>query len=189
MFGLIQRLSSYATCLDVNECSLRNGHGPCQDACHNTLGSYHCSCEDMTGTQLAADGHSCEDIDECRTDNGGCSHSCLNTLGTAFCACPEGYMLADDWKTCEGLLLSSIVNNLVSHPKIILTNCRHSFFTALSTDIDECDYDPDDDQDRLCPAMCRNTIGSYVCVDPDEEPLTCQPGYEPKEDDGLCQGT
>lgn len=57
----------------------------------------------MTGTQLAVDGHSCEDIDECRTDNGGCSHSCLNTLGTAFCACPEGYMLADDWKTCDGL--------------------------------------------------------------------------------------
>ena len=56
----------------------------------------------MPGTQLAADGHACEDIDECRTDNGGCSHSCLNTLGTHFCACPEGYMLGDDWKTCDG---------------------------------------------------------------------------------------
>ena len=89
-------------CIDKNECSLRNGHGPCQDVCSNTHGSYRCSCDGMLGTQLASDGHSCEDIDECATDNGGCSHSCLNTLGTHFCACPEGYMLADDWKTCEG---------------------------------------------------------------------------------------
>lgn len=72
------------------------------------------------------------------------------------------------------------------HTHQILFKIQDSFLFFL--DIDECDYDPDDDQDRLCPAMCRNTIGSYVCVDPDEEPLTCQPGYEPKEDDGLCQG-
>ena len=65
----------------------------------------------MPGTQLAADGHLCEDIDECRTDNGGCSHSCLNTLGTAYCACPEGYMLTDDWKTCEGQFFLNGIND------------------------------------------------------------------------------
>ena len=91
-------------CADNNECSLRNGHGPCQGTCRNTYGSYVCDCDGMTGTQLASDGHTCEDIDECAAtgDNFGCSHSCLNTVGTAFCACPEGYMLGDDWKTCEG---------------------------------------------------------------------------------------
>lgn len=100
-FNLCSFFSSFPRS-DVNECSLRNGHGPCQGACLNTRGSYRCSCDDMPGTQLAPDGHACQDIDECRVNNGGCSHSCLNTLGSAFCACPEGYMLADDWKTCEG---------------------------------------------------------------------------------------
>ncbi|XP_035914416.1 uncharacterized protein LOC118513121 isoform X2 [Anopheles stephensi] len=87
-------------CVDVNECLLRNGHGPCQDTCINTWSSYRCTCDGLPGTRLAADGHSCEDIDECTVNNGGCSHTCLNTLGRAFCVCPEGYMLDEDWKTC-----------------------------------------------------------------------------------------
>lgn len=114
-------LSSLLRSTDNNECSLRNGHGPCQDQCHNTEGSYRCSCDGMAGTQLAADGHSCEDIDECRLDNGGCSHSCLNTLGTAFCACPEGYMLGDDWKTCEG-------TGAISSSRI----CTHNYLSIIA---------------------------------------------------------
>ena len=94
-------------CIDHNECLLRNGHGPCQGSCRNTHGGYECSCDERPGTQLASDGHSCEDLDECAGDNFGCSHTCLNTLGTAFCICPDGYMLADDWKTCEGTRPSS----------------------------------------------------------------------------------
>ncbi|XP_050095151.1 uncharacterized protein LOC126577518 isoform X2 [Anopheles aquasalis] len=87
-------------CVDVNECLLRNGHGPCQDTCINTWSSYRCTCDGLPGTRLAPDGHSCEDIDECTVNNGGCSHTCLNTLGRAFCVCPDGYMLDEDWKTC-----------------------------------------------------------------------------------------
>ena len=73
----------------------------------------------------------------------------------------------------------------VSH-RLLSTLFTARFFTF--SDIDECDYDPDDDQDRLCPGMCRNTIGSYVCVDPDEEPVTCQTGFEFHDEDGQCKG-
>uniref|UniRef100_A0A182M6Q5 EGF-like domain-containing protein n=1 Tax=Anopheles culicifacies TaxID=139723 RepID=A0A182M6Q5_9DIPT len=95
-----ERSQQSSSPVDVNECLLRNGHGPCQDTCINTWSSYRCTCDGLPGTRLAADGHSCEDIDECTVNNGGCSHTCLNTLGRAFCVCPEGYMLDEDWKTC-----------------------------------------------------------------------------------------
>lgn len=65
---------------------------------------------------------------------------------------------------------------------------QYIYILPSLVDIDECDYDPDDDQERLCPGICRNTIGSYICVDPDEEPITCPEGYEPNEDDGQCHG-
>ncbi|XP_054273925.1 latent-transforming growth factor beta-binding protein 1-like [Macrosteles quadrilineatus] len=93
--------STKRTCLDINECSSRNGHGPCQSECTNTRGSYHCSCTNLTGTRLADDRHSCEDIDECSATNIHCSHGCINTVGTAFCFCPDGYNLGADWQTCQ----------------------------------------------------------------------------------------
>jgi len=87
---------------DINECLLRNGHGPCQDTCNNTMPGYQCSCDGLPGTRLSSDQHSCEDAGECARNNGGCSHRCLATLGRVFCFCPDGYLLDDDWKTCKG---------------------------------------------------------------------------------------
>lgn len=91
------------SCEDVNECLLRNGHGPCQDVCKNTVGSYKCSCSGLNGTRLAKDMHTCEDVDECKEDGAGCSHGCINTHGKAFCTCPDGMVLGNDWKTCIGI--------------------------------------------------------------------------------------
>lgn len=140
--------------LDHNECLLRNGHGPCQGSCRNTHGSYECSCEERPGTQLAADGHSCEDLDECVQfgDNFGCSHTCLNTLGTAFCTCPDGYMLGDDWKTCEGNSIKIHFSGLIT--KILKTRL----------DIDECELE---DVGQTCAGSCINTIGSFRCSEED----------------------
>lgn len=66
-------------------------------------------------------------------------------------------------------------------------------------DIDECDYDPNDDQDRLCAGLCRNTIGSYICIDEDEEEeeidepevTSCPPGFNSPNINGQqhCQGS
>lgn len=89
------------SCEDINECLLRNGHGPCEDACENTHGSYICHCN-LNGTTLAEDGHSCRDVDECAEGKWGCSHGCVNTHGGAVCTCPDGMTLGGDWKTCEG---------------------------------------------------------------------------------------
>lgn len=123
-------------CVDVNECLLRNGHGPCQGSCTNTWGSYLCSCDSVPGTTLAHDSRSCRDIDECNdpTFNMHCSHSCINTIGTAFCLCPIGYTLGNDWKTCLGK------HNWIARPTIILVphvlhmiikNSRNKHLTCL----------------------------------------------------------
>lgn len=91
--------------LDINECLLRNGHGPCQDTCINTWGSYKCTCDGLPGTRINYNQHTCEDAGECANNNGGCSHTCLTTMGRVFCLCPSGFILSDDWKTCQGNIL------------------------------------------------------------------------------------
>uniref|UniRef100_A0A182T5Y0 EGF-like domain-containing protein n=1 Tax=Anopheles maculatus TaxID=74869 RepID=A0A182T5Y0_9DIPT len=105
---------------DVNECLLRNGHGPCQDMCENRWGGYSCGCAGLPGTRLAADGHGCEDDGECAQEKnrGGCSHRCLSTLGRVFCLCPDGLRLGADWKTCEVVPLSTVERNASGHPRL-----------------------------------------------------------------------
>ncbi|KAK6627095.1 hypothetical protein RUM44_009572 [Polyplax serrata] len=91
------------TCVDVNECLLRNGHGPCQNKCINTVGSYSCSCEGLPGTKLSSDKHTCEYPDECDPEAEGCSDSCIRVSGRTFCMCPDGFELGFDWKTCHDI--------------------------------------------------------------------------------------
>lgn len=81
---------------------MNNGHGPCQDTCRNTIGGYECSCEGLQDTLLSADNHTCQDAGPCSVNNAGCSHTCLSTMGRVFCLCPDGFILEDDWKTCQG---------------------------------------------------------------------------------------
>ena len=42
------------------------------------------------------------DINECGSANGGCDQICINTPGSYECKCKDGYVLADDMKTCDG---------------------------------------------------------------------------------------
>ena len=45
----------------------------------------------------------CTDIDECGEGISGCSQLCNNTVGSFECSCEDGYQLAFDEKTCNGL--------------------------------------------------------------------------------------
>ena len=93
-------------CIDDNECSLNNGHGPCQDVCTNTEGGYKCSCR--SGTTLANDGHTCQSSDGCDLNNGGCSHQCIDSYSQVFCLCPQGREYSYLAMFCPGLLLCPI---------------------------------------------------------------------------------
>lgn len=112
--------------LDIDECLLRNGHGPCQGSCTNTWGGYKCSCRGIPGTKLDDDGHTCDDVDECRDGTAGCSHRCINTVGSAFCVCPDGLQLDDDWKTCIDV-------NECSDPELQPDRCSDRGATCLNT--------------------------------------------------------
>ncbi|CAD7082561.1 unnamed protein product [Hermetia illucens] len=194
------RASEANSCIDINECLLRNGHGPCQDTCVNTWGSYKCSCGNLAGTQLSTDGHSCVDMDECSVNNGGCSHTCLNTMGRAFCLCPEGWILDSDWKTCVDI--DECADQRSSEMKCefgcINTPGSYSCLVDIGADqpIDddepECpdgyyrNYTTEDCQDKNecaddnggCYHQCVNTFGSYHCV--------CRTGFIFAEDKYTC---
>ena len=47
------------------------------------------------------------DINECKQNN-PCSYQCLNRYGSYECVCPDGTMLGDDQRTCEGKHLCEI---------------------------------------------------------------------------------
>ncbi|CAB0028972.1 unnamed protein product [Trichogramma brassicae] len=98
-------------CRDIDECSDDEGsggaagRGPCEDTCRNTAGGFECGCDGRPGTRLAPDNRTCqrviEPLESCGPDNAGCSHTCLASMGRVFCLCPDGFVLQDDWKTCQ----------------------------------------------------------------------------------------
>lgn len=189
------RVTDNNKCMDVNECLLRNGHGPCQDTCINTWSGYRCSCSGLPGTRLGEDGHSCEDIDECTVNNGGCSHTCLNTLGRAFCVCPEGYMLDDDWKTCIDI-------DECSNQKSIRQEfrCRGSCintvgsFRCLNEEGDDDDDQEDEGVDRRRGRTRMDGGADQLTKQSDElddenDDTLCPSGYYFNTTMGDCQDT
>ncbi|XP_017877093.1 uncharacterized protein LOC108623229 isoform X2 [Ceratina calcarata] len=183
-------------CIDINECLLNNGHGPCQDTCRNTIGGYECSCEGLQDTVLSADNHTCQDASPCSVNNAGCSHTCLSTMGRVFCLCPDGFILKDDWKTCQDV-------DECAQPDLQTEMCRYGCINTAGSyrcadpmelkdqpildslsitclpgyettpdgtciDINECTAD-----NGGCTEVCENTDGSFFCAcDGDEKALS-----------------
>lgn len=185
------------TCKDINECDTNEGHGPCQDSCHNLVGGYECSCEGLPGTILSTDdNHTCHDAGPCSIHNAGCSHTCISTMGRVFCLCPDGFMLEDDWKTCQDVNECAVpdLQTEVCHYGCI--NTPGSYRCAepqelkdqpIAVDLpNSClpGYEVSNDGSCLdinecakgnggCNEVCENTAGSFFCAcDGDERILS-----------------
>ena len=117
---------------DINECLTRTNNSGCAQICNNTAGFYRCSCNH--GYELTSDNHTCtgmwipstyvimtamalcfmlhSDISECLGTH-DCSQLCVELEGRHECRCFDGYELADDHITCEGIY-SYVYNLLVT---------------------------------------------------------------------------
>ncbi len=44
------------------------------------------------------------DLDLCQTVDHGCEHQCVSTTDSYICRCFEGFMLAEDGKSCKSMI-------------------------------------------------------------------------------------
>ncbi|XP_011504764.1 PREDICTED: uncharacterized protein LOC105367693 [Ceratosolen solmsi marchali] len=180
-------------CTDINECHGNEGRGPCQDTCRNYPGGFACSCEGRPDAVLAADNRTCQEVEQpdtgpCNYENAGCSHTCLASMGRVFCLCPDGFMLEDDWKTCQDVDECAV-------PDLQTEVCRYGCVNTPGSyrcdppqqSLNELDEVPKRSDDCLvgyevtskrncvdinecamnnggCNEVCENTEGSYFCA-------------------------
>nr|XP_040234609.2 fibulin-1 isoform X2 [Anopheles coluzzii] len=110
-----------------------------------------------------------------------CSQVCENVEGGSYvCKCHPGYELLDDRKTCA--LVSDEDNETVER-KGCDAGFKHNKRTDKCEDVNECETgeatcNPDSQ-------VCRNTRGSFLCVDVVLPDIACDPGYTPKN--GKCE--
>ncbi|XP_023810079.1 hemicentin-1 isoform X2 [Oryzias latipes] len=158
-------VSSGLYCADENECDVGN---PCSHTCHNVMGTYYCSCPQ--GLSISADGKTCQDIDECSLSGHVChdGQDCENTVGSYRCLmrCGRGFR-----RTTDGLNCMDVNECQESNP------CNQRCFNTIGgyrcscepgfqlrnrrcIDINEC-------RQRVCRSdqLCKNTRGSYTCID------------------------
>ena len=166
-------------CIDMNECTSNNGHGPCQDTCVNTEGGFQCSCDNIPGTTLDTDGNNCVEIDLCQENNGNCSHECLTSYGQSFCTCPEGYKLDIDYKTC-------IDTDECESMEIILETCGPNAGCINTDGSFEC-IDLIEEDDGIENAVVNEKNENTVSVSNDENNDITEDGKSSAEsEDKLC---
>lgn len=128
-----------------------------------------------------ANGLTCEETidDPCVTLN--CAHACYKYSDSFLCTCNEGFVLADDKKSCVDLNECSDERQCKENQKCINTQgwfkcvCKDGYRLngGACVDINECESAP-------CEHLCNNREGGYECscfegykVDP-ESPDKCK---------------
>uniref|UniRef100_A0A182P2M6 EGF-like domain-containing protein n=1 Tax=Anopheles epiroticus TaxID=199890 RepID=A0A182P2M6_9DIPT len=109
-----------------------------------------------------------------------CSQVCENVEGGSYvCKCHPGYELQDDKKTC---VLLSDDDNEALEPKGCDTGFQYNKRTEECVDVNECATG--EATCNLASQICRNTVGSFICIDIIAPDIACDAGYEPKN--GKC---
>ncbi|XP_018408468.1 PREDICTED: hemicentin-1 [Nanorana parkeri] len=166
-------------CADDDECAINS---PCSQSCHNIMGSYYCSCP--KGFMTSADGRTCLDIDECTLEESVCrkNQECKNTIGSYNCVlkCGMGLTAASNGLDCQ-----DINECQESNP------CHQRCFNTIGSYRCGCDpgyhlkgrscFDLNECHQNVCrpDQLCRNTRGSYKCID------VCPVGFT-KAENGSC---
>ncbi|XP_038057867.1 fibrillin-2-like isoform X2 [Patiria miniata] len=157
------------TCQDFDECSTNVGKRPCQHICYNSPGSFVCYCH--SGYNLAPNKTSCiQNQGRCNCGEHG---KCVHAWGVAErCRCIAGYEASTDGFRClapqcdcgSGSTGCKEIDGLKK------CTCAPGYRTSSNgtecNDIDECRESGDGLAD--CEAACRNTVGSYYCLCPQE---------------------
>ncbi|XP_063228624.1 uncharacterized protein LOC134534261 isoform X2 [Bacillus rossius redtenbacheri] len=167
------------TCHDINECSVENGG--CEHECVNTAGSFFCKCPQ--GFRVNIDGKTCRDINECllRNGHGPCQDTCSNLHGGYSCSCDgiPGTRLSSDNHTCEDVDECAAGTAGCSHTCLntlgrVFCLCPAGYELGSDwktcQDVDEC-RDPQLQEGEVCGAECVNTVGSYHCRSPGDQPV------------------
>ncbi|KAF3691542.1 Matrilin-4 Precursor [Channa argus] len=87
------------TCKAEDMCAVVD-HG-CEHICANLPDGYECRCHPGKGYTLRSDGKTCKSLDLCQTVDHRCQHQCVSTTDSYICSCFEGFMLAEDGKSCK----------------------------------------------------------------------------------------
>ncbi|KAA0707044.1 Multiple epidermal growth factor-like domains protein 6 [Triplophysa tibetana] len=172
------------TCLAVLSCAVNNGG--CEQVCVQ-LSTVHFQCRCRPGYQLTGNGKRCRLRNPCAESNGGCMHLCHSDGGQAVCGCRQGFALASDQRSCQGIEME-IVNSCESDNGGCLHHCQHGTTGPvcscnqgyqLDEDLKTCvDLEECEEGTSCCEQDCTNYPGGYECF--------CRAGYRLNSDGCGC---
>ncbi|XP_052828928.1 protein crumbs isoform X1 [Octopus bimaculoides] len=177
---------------DIDECRDAEKN-PCQhnSTCDNIVGSYFCDCI----PELGFEGKSC-DIPSCHNIHCHYGSECIVTDDAWFCLCPKYF--EGVFCQCKGPCISEPCQN-----GTCIQDCTAQNYTCQCADGFEgrlCDQDIDECKMNPCQngGSCKNNVGSYVCICPNnylgnnchlEDPCSKNPcqnkgncSYQPSQD-------
>jgi len=136
-------------CIDVDECALNNGRGPCEDTCSNFDGDYLCHCTTPGYTTDPANDDRCYPEYQCKNitsdeapQHGGAVCHWYNEQNSQFCEarCDPGYEHPDktnNYETCGPVTNYEWSFRIGSGNEVSkMPDCIEAFFPGIQLDAD-----------------------------------------------------